>query len=281
VNCPMQKFAMRSVLWSCALLAVSVCGACAEDLQTIGTFPCANDGTCPPPFKCTASHQCVSSESCKTVNDCSTDAGADSSSDGVCPAPEGGGVCDVYPECGCPVGMKCARPGGGAGKETCLTNGSTPPNSACQSDSDCANGYVCNDGLCLQLCQTDQDCGQPNWHCRSMVLRGVQLGYNCCLAHCNPLMPFTSDLAHVACGTGQSCWASTNDRTQCIEVSGGGAPPNAACQGPADCDPGTGCWNLVCRSYCTASSNNCGPGKACVLATPALYDGTTQLGFCM
>ena len=197
----------------------------------------------------------------------------------------GGGVCVVYPTCGCPSGQMCTRKA--AGLEQCVPNGTTPANGQCQDSYQCEPNFACTNGYCQPMCLASSNCA-TNWACLPQVNGATALGYSACDPHCNPLYPFTVDASHVACGTGQRCQMSYNAQggTFC-EASTGTGGQGAACPsmyGTA-CKAGYECVNYMgggtyeCVQYCRVGFSDCLTGSCVGFQTPA-YDGTAQIGAC-
>jgi hypothetical protein len=67
-------------------------------------------------------------------------------------------VCDVAPQCGCPEGFMCTIISGSSGTQrVCATPGWKQEGEPC-STYDCAQGLVCNQGVCRRACLSDGDC---------------------------------------------------------------------------------------------------------------------------
>ena len=175
----------KLVAGALVLVGGAACSA-SEILQSIGQFPCANDGTCPDGFSCTGG-------SCQQnfgVNELPVDSvctGADACSGyasclyGVCGAPEmtvGGcptGRNIFVGEClldcsaaSCPMQLKCAYAYGGKSGQS-LLQACVSPDQAAVNGASCSDTvpckqygsfaiYACAGGTCALDCTGNKPC---------------------------------------------------------------------------------------------------------------------------
>ena len=153
-----------------AALAAAGVVACASSLESIGTFPCADDGSCPDGWECrddacvdltpsnlpdagTAARECETHESCGNNR--------------VCVSIVGGGTgcrdsCTGMPD-GC-TGGDCKLVLSGVETDTalvpaCTSYGAVDEDQTCGSVSACVKGYTCaasyydsSKYVCAQMC---------------------------------------------------------------------------------------------------------------------------------
>jgi hypothetical protein len=135
-----------------------------------GTF-CASAGSLPVGSPCT-SEQCVAGSQCLNMDpnnpgqsvctqfcntnytvfgcNCVSLGFTNNSTAGVC-GPPPAGACDLLDQTSCSNGQACQYVSGGFG--TCGDPGTTPPGSACSSET-CTAGYACYGGSCKGICDT-------------------------------------------------------------------------------------------------------------------------------
>jgi hypothetical protein len=211
----------------------------------------------------------------------------------TCPAPFGGGTCDVFPPCGCSPTQNCARLF--CAPEKCVPNGFKPLGASCTNTADCQHGLVCADGVCDPLCAKASDCG-TNYVCfkqQGPCGEGImsQLGYAACEPHCNPVFPFTTDATHIACGVGQRCDFFSGGTSVCSSPAGSfgkGAScvpgvPHDGIGSRNDCQAGLDCLGpmggpYTCKQYCRVGFSDC--AGTCLSFATKQYDGNTEIGVC-
>jgi hypothetical protein len=64
-------------------------------------------------------------------------------------------VCDILPQCGCPIGAMCSIDS--AGVRVCALAGVDREGSPC-TELECAPGLLCDEGVCRRACHEDDDC---------------------------------------------------------------------------------------------------------------------------
>jgi hypothetical protein len=137
-------------------------------------------------------------------------------------------TCDGVGSCVTPAPVAC-QSGAACGEGGC--------SAICRGDGDCAPGFVCNEGLCVQKAPGDP-CSAGSECATGVCADGV-----CCDAPCT--------------GQCESC-ASPGTLGLCLQVKG--APvAKEACAGEGTCQG-------VCdedRAACTFSSGSCGPASSC------------------
>jgi hypothetical protein len=142
-------------------------------------------------------------------------------------------LCDAY---GCrdanpSVGGAGGQSGtSGSGSPSCDQNATTCP---CASTSDCTNGLVCVNSLCIDGCQFSYECGAGN-----VCLNGG------CAAGCDAQTP---------CAKGYTC------QNGACQID----PQNPECTAQIPCpQPGYICKNGLCTTQCDVNAD-CSPGTIC------------------
>jgi hypothetical protein len=172
------------VLLGVAGVAVATAIACADKLEDLAPFPCADDGTCPIDFTCVDGKSCKAGvavdRACSTLTQCAEG----SCVGGAClpPCVSGGGsicgpgrVCSYPPpgessplarcvvDCSagtCPAGQECVGLFGGT--KGCVTPAARAAlDKACNKPEDCQTRYgitflpiTCARGTCVPFCAT-------------------------------------------------------------------------------------------------------------------------------
>jgi hypothetical protein len=172
-----------------------------------------------------------------------------------------------------------------AAGEQCLATGYCGPalveGDPCTTDDNCVHGYICEGGVCISGCQSDEDCSTfgTGWVCTSCgrcappeqptcgewktfcsTAEECGAGRTCtdlarCAYTCDPLSP--------QCPLGQICDPAI---TTCVEDP---SPTDPQCIYSADCAElpactaaGCLCVNSYCHPLCTATAE-CGWGEVC------------------
>lgn len=190
----------------------------------------------------------------------------------VCTPPDIlGSECSVEDSCGCDEGLVCRVANRQTGQTLCFPPGARPSFSACDVDQDCAEGSVCELGLCRPLCDTPETfCPEDDSWCGPML----EGGRNVCQGHCNAL-PLSADkhateeawieiqLDQMARGRISQMW--TKDYTPCGEgaycqpgidpfrpyphcvIAYTDKEEGESCAYNPDCQTGLGCYQKKCR----------------------------------
>jgi hypothetical protein len=178
------------------------------------------------------------------------------------PFTTGASVCD-------PTAQDCGR-GQGCylveGSPVCIWAGTLMVDEPCDFLNACAPGLLCFRGRCHPYCDSTAS-ADPDVACKSQCPQG---GQDITGAEDSPAKACLADSClreHVTCPEGEACYRY-NELYLC--ATAGTAAPEAACQYPNDCAPGSTCIGLngsfACRTLCD------GPGRpVCDDACPGGY----------
>lgn len=161
----------------------------------------------------------------------------------------------------CPPNYSCNGSGVGA---QCLPTAGLCAATACQSDSDCAGGFLCKQGKCVPECQVDSDCPATKPRCLS--------------GKCGTAGSCSRDLD---CSAGevcknQKCEPSGKSCTQDSECSAGEKCVQSRCQLVTPCSSDNDCpANHACKQgFCQRTNTQCQPGATQSCACSAGGSGT-------
>jgi hypothetical protein len=210
-----------------ALSAALGIASCAKSLEDLGTYPCADDGSCPRGRVCDVDRMCVPARPGSPCVPDATDCRA------------------AHPEATCALGV-CAAP--------------------CDDTRPCDAGFVCSapagqGGHCLAACGPAQGCGGglacvDVWHARARACVGPGTSVPACV----------SATAVAACaGTDSVCGTSLDHGERCS--NGTRCPRGTRCDGAGgcftDCPGGSEaqlCAGAPCRGpECVADGWWCAP----------------------
>jgi hypothetical protein len=302
-GCVVARRALRFIPHTPLYLPVEMSQSCLD--VTCDPSETCFKGQCVPatiadPESCTSGGSCQPSAPNGGPSDAggdALDAGADSpedsSVDGAtdaapdadaasCNPPDAGGVCSVFPQCGCASGQTCAfEPPLGA--TACVATGNAPSWSACGGPGTCQAGAVCelgspgvDGGVCYPYCLSASDCAGQGV-CVPLVVAsgGTQVpipGAFGCSASCDPMKPGG------VCGAGLGCHFVTGwGTTSCSAV--GNLAAGASCSSGLSCVPGAACALGTCRPYCRVGKADCG-GKSCLSFTTKEFFAGVEYGLC-
>lgn len=147
---------------------------------------------------------------------------------------------------------------------------------ACDTDADCAEGEVCAQGACAEVCITADDCSNPNQGCSGAC---DDLDQPICFFECH---------SNEDCGEGQVCnmaFCGDKDFGRCVPAGAGQCGSNddcgenefcnvlagtcePLCESDEDCDEGFLCNSehgvcIASGASCT-DDDGCGDGEVCV-----------------
>lgn len=204
----------------------------------------------------------------------------------TCTPPVAGGLCDTFPQCGCPNGQACDVIQFGSGITQCVQAGNVPPYNACNgSTTKCQAGYACIGGACKSFCETVTGCSATGGDCLQVTnidstpVPQMKICSKKCLLE-NP----SAD-----CGPTLSCWLTdpVAGKTDC--TTGGTGIGAVNCTDNTTCAPAHVCLKNVgrtvgqCWKWCRVGVTvDCPVGKACTAWEPPdqVFVGTTQYGVC-
>lgn len=232
--------------------SVSACGCCVEDglgnlveYCEAGVCPSGysldpNTGRCcdvQNPSNCITNQEvCVNPLSCSLDSECCN---GWSCENGECAPCESGLICDPQDPDSCCSNYVCSEEGR---CESCA-------NQQCSLDSDCCEGYECNNGLCTsceRVCNNDQDCCN-GWNCEGGVCAS-------CYRLCG---------SDIDCCNGDACFDGS-----CL-----------GCEQGAYCDENKPC----CDGYqCNLQTNTCDScDRQCTLNEQCCEGGVCSEGICV
>jgi hypothetical protein len=180
--------------------------------------------------------------------------------------------------------VDCTPPDAGAPRNECITGGSGPAGTICNSNADCQPGTQCfnyantgcNVKVCLRFCSGDPDCAPvgasgagPGSFCQGPVMCPTFLtAYHTCTFNCDPRAAAAAGRG--GCPMGLACvMPGSMDEVDCAcpEATRTKAE-GATCTSAADCATGLICnrmsGNLTCRPICRCDANASG---ACTATT--------------
>jgi hypothetical protein len=183
--------------------------------------------------------------------------------------------CDPLAQTGCANGEGCFLRGPGD-LATCGPAGGGGLQATCGADAECARGYQCFQGSCLQICASGGSaCPGATPYCQTGP-GNAYLGL-CVTApppsNCDPVRK-------TGCTGTDSCQVSYDGVHSCGPA--GGAADGQGCGQNADCSPGLGCFydtagGVLCRAYCDVNN----PGT-CPQQTPNCKGlPNTWVGYCV
>jgi hypothetical protein len=203
----------------------------------------------------------------------------------VCPKAAAGGICSIFPACGCSTGQVCSpdQPATGLG---CFATSNLAEGMAC-TGSACMEGLGCAGGVCRKYCQSAADCTavdsarsclQTYWLGTTTPIPGLAV----CARVCDPVSPQNPRGQFLACPAGTGCLSAAGSpgASNCISQPGTGIA-NTPCSQPGDCSPGFFCnsdWG-ACAKFCYTNAD-CAIGYTCFPFSTPQYAGTTQVGYC-
>lgn len=256
---------------------------CARDLNSLETFPCADDNTCPEGFSC-ANKTCVLVRACDSDDTCASETTSEVPlvclSGEVCVAPE---TCDVVVQnCKAPrskctlalvddkVAPQCVVPetsSSGKVGEACTWQKLEADyfgRDSCAAGLSCSPYYSAPESLiagaaCLKLCRKDLDCPSGAQCAKFTDAVGM------CAGRC--------ELHGVDCPSDRDCKWVGNLRGDAAEhyvaacVPQDGTVRGGRCTGAADCAAGYDCWKsgsttATCKRMCD-ETHACSDGDQC------------------
>jgi hypothetical protein len=178
--------------------------------------------------------------------------------------------------------VDCTPPDAGAPRNECITGGTGPAGTVCNTNADCQPGTQCfnysntgcNVKLCLRFCGSDADCapvgaggGGPGSFCQGPVMCPTFLtAYHTCTFNCDPRA--TAAASRGGCPGGLTClMPGDHDEVDCAcaELTRT-KTEGATCTTAADCAPGLICnrmnGSMTCRSICRCDANASGACSA-------------------
>jgi hypothetical protein len=205
---------------------------------------------------------------------------------GPCTPPVAGGLCDTFPQCGCPNGQACDVVTV-AGITQCVVAGNVPPYNACDgTNTKCQAGYACVGGACKSFCDTPATCNGSD--CLQVTYDNAGTptpipGMKICSKQCALENP------GAACGPTLGCFISDQaaGKTDCATGGLGIGAVNCTAV-PATpsstCAPAYVCLTSgECRKWCRVGvAGDCAAGKSCTaFAAPnQIFIGPTEYGVC-
>ena len=174
-------------------------------------------------------------------------------SGGECQIPSGQ-ACATFPLCGCPPAQNCMILNS-TNELGCGYAGSKGRHETCNSGNECAIGFACINGICVQYCNLGTDCeGVGTYSCAQLMA-----GIAACMFNCDVQDPN-------ACEPGLACGFFTGAETYTLcRVAGAGIGVGACSGSPYACAPGYHCSPTGdCRQYCRVGvAQECPTGKNC------------------
>ncbi len=233
--------------------AQKTCVECVGDAQCDPGSVCTGSQCVPG---CTATQDCPQSQTCDTASgqcvECTQDAHCGGATK-VCLTSENRCVeCLPGANDTCPAGAWCRSDSvceqGCKNGADCTSGVCLPTHSCdgCVSDSECAAGNVCDQGVCVAACDIEHPCGP---------------GRTCCSGHCLDTQNDVNSCGAcgVTCNAGETCCGGT-----CTHLN---TPTSCGACG-ITCAAGEGCCNGTCTpfntpTHCGACGNVCAPGDFC------------------
>jgi hypothetical protein len=155
-------------------------------------------------------------------------------------------VCDILPQCGCPLGFECTLIFSTPGPvRACVPPGNRRPGETCEF-FECETGALCLEGICREACMEHVDC--PPYNDCIHAIEGES--QRACSLTCNLI---DGD----PCPEGWKCVAHQSERedrnyySDC-EVSTGDLGFLEECSESSDCVQGIGCTDDCGFFYCTS-----------------------------
>jgi hypothetical protein len=208
-----------------------------------------------------------------------------SSSGGAC-TPPSGAVCGTDPQCGCPAGEKCDISSDTA---ICITAGTGTVGTLCTSDTVCAAGLTCVQGVCRPFCTAAQVGTQCTWNGEALGTciqindsTGVAVPQDAvCLLACSPVPN--------NCPAGESCEIITATATDTsfsdCEAAGSTAIGGTCSLTELNCVAGAECVAFQTGDFCaqlcrSGVAGDCASGATCEVGTPATTVDGVAYGAC-
>lgn len=169
----------------------------------------------------------------------------------------GSAPCQVWPQGGCPAGLKCTTYD--YSTTVCDNDGTAARGATCtQGPDSCRAGSMCyrdtGNGAtqCRQFCTANQDCGAKN-DCVIDLNAGRTM--KVCTQPCDPLVA-------TSCASGLACYLYDAEHTDC--VAAGQYALGAPCSSFFDeCQAGLTCISGRCRKVCKRAGGTCDAGQTC------------------
>ncbi len=189
------------------------------------------------------------------------DAGADAAPSIVIGSLQG--RCNALSGSGCADEGQTCRFQRETGEPGCVPAPRSPvvPYAACRGDDECPAAYLCEAGVCSQLCESAADCGWPGARCVASTGQGPGR----CTRSCDLVGARAPRAGLQACGEGARCdfvpepgGAGYSD---CFAAAGS-AFDGAPCSAHADCPPDFRCDGQRCAAAC-GSDAACPDGLRC------------------
>jgi len=144
---------------------------------------------------------------------------------------------------------------------------------ACNNDSDCPSGQVCNLGTCQAGCKMDSDCQSGDTcisgRCRPGGSASCGTAGAFCVADkdCGSARSCVAGACAAACADTSTCaLGQVCNKTACVDDP---SPKTAQCLFDIDCAAGAGgfrCVNAYCLKNCAAPTD-CSGGASCIKGT--------------
>ncbi|MBZ0121165.1 MAG: hypothetical protein K8H88_29490 [Sandaracinaceae bacterium] len=190
-----------------------------------------------------------------------------------------GATCDISNPASCGAGMACLINGSTemGWMAACGPAGVGGDGATCNPDgmtNECQEGFQCNEGLCRQLCCSNEDCTVGGQFCNQ--IGGLNGGF------CQP--PAMCDLfAQTGCGMNEECNLLPNGDRICDGA--GTLTEGMECMFRNECVPGMGCFGPMggpsrCRRYCDPAATAGNPGACPDMFTCNPITGITGVGVC-
>ncbi len=199
---------------------------------------------------------------------------------GTCDTPAGS-ACNTWPQCGCAEDQAC-QVLFMSGATACVSHGSAVAGQPCPDEGlDCAIGYTCVGGSCMQYCRLNPDCLAHNTGavCVQLLIEDADGGVlmspqaRACTQECDPMNPAFES----RCAAGMACFPFEDvlSGPQHWLCAAAGTSTTMCTPGAGNCAPGYVCLG-GCHRWCRKDMADCADNQTC---TKFLSQDGVTLGY--